>query len=290
MICGTSTGGILALALSLKIKASDICKMYEEHGRSIFPKRYLGWGLLQQTFWGGKYSDKGLRKALEETFGERTLAESNNLLCIPSYSYTDARPWIFKYDHSNKDLDRDNKAKYVDVALATSAAPTYLPLSEISYYSNKQFIDGGIYANNPTLVGMIEALTYFVGEGKEFNSLKILSISSLITIGGKKPGLNRHRSFLKWRDDLFDSSLIGQAKFSEYFMEKIHEINDFPVLCHRVPSADLSPQQGQLAKLDNASKNSLDLLKGKADDIASIYKKKPEIQEYFQNQKLYKTR
>jgi len=290
MICGTSTGGLLALALSLKIPASDICKLYEEHGSNIFPSRFLGWGLIRQILWGGKYTDKGLKKALEETFGDRTLAESNNLLCIPSYSYTDARPWIFKFDHPEGNLDRDNKAKYIDVALATSAAPTYLPLAEIPYYNNKQFIDGGIYANNPTLVGMIEAFTYFVGKDKQYNSLNILSISSLSTTGGKKTGLNRHRSFFKWRDDLFESSLTGQAKFNEYFMNRIHEINDFPVVCHRVPSAELSPEQSQLAKLDNASKRALDLLKGKADDIASTHKKNPDIQSYFKKLKTYQTR
>jgi len=84
--------------------------------------------------------DEALKNVLTEIFGEKTIGESNNLLCIPSYSFTDARPWIFKYDHKEGNLDRDNKARYVDVALTTSAAPTYLPLAEIDLYDYKQFI------------------------------------------------------------------------------------------------------------------------------------------------------
>ena len=152
MLCGTSTGGLIALALSLKIPASEISKIYSEHGREIFPKQSKFLGLLRQTIWNGKFSDRPLKKVLNEIFGERIIGESKNLLCIPSYSFTDARPWIFKFDHKEGGLDRDNKAKYVDVALATSAAPTYFPLAEIEFYDYKQFIDGGVWANNSVLL------------------------------------------------------------------------------------------------------------------------------------------
>ena len=60
MICGTSTGGILALGLSLKLRASEISNLYEEKG-------------------------------IEDTFGDKKIEDCDNLLCIPSYSYTDAR-------------------------------------------------------------------------------------------------------------------------------------------------------------------------------------------------------
>ena len=149
LLCGTSTGGLIALGLSLKIPASDISQIYEKHGHIIFPKQSKLKGLIRQTFYHGKFSDIPLKGVLKETFGDKTISESNNLLCIPSYTYTDARPWVFKFDHKEGKLDRDNKAKYVDVALATSAAPTYFPLAEIDYYDYKQFVDGGVWANNP---------------------------------------------------------------------------------------------------------------------------------------------
>ena len=208
MLCGTSTGGLIALALSLKKPASEICNFYDEDGPKIFPsfrkitfrgKKYSN-GTIKQLLNGGKFSDKNLKEALVRIFGEKKLAESNNLLCIPSYNVTEARPFVFKFDHKEGDLNRDNKALYVDVALATSAAPTYFPMAEIPYYDNKQFIDGGVWGNNPTLIGYLEALQYFVGAGKQFNKLKILSVSSLSLTGGKPTGLKRNRSFLDWKD------------------------------------------------------------------------------------------
>lgn len=290
MICGTSTGGLIALALANNIPASKIALMYEQKGSIIFPKRNRWIGIFKQTFWKGKYSDVPLQIVLQEFFGERKIGDSNNLLCIPSFSLTDGRPWIFKFDHVEGGLDRDNKARVVDVALATSAAPTYFPLTEIDYYDNKQFIDGGVWANNPTLVGIIEALTYFVGAGKKYDCIEVLSISSLNNSSGKPTGLKRSRSFIDWRNDLFDTSMIGQSLFTHYVMEKLNQLNHIPIHYHRIPSENISADQQSLIKLDNACKKSIDLIKGKGNDRGELAKKDPEIEFYFKSKKTYKTK
>lgn len=289
MICGTSTGGVLGLALSLKIKATEISRIYEEKGALIFPSQSKLKGIYKKVFRGGKYDDEALKNALEATFGDYKIGDSHCLLCVPSYSLTDARPFVFKYDHKEGNLSRDNMARYVDVALATSAAPTYFPLAEIQNYDNKQFVDGGIYANNPSIVGFIEALTYFVGEDKEYDEAQILSISSLTNTIGKKTRLTRYRAFLDWRDELFHAMLIGQAKFIDYFMLKVHEINAIPVKHIRVPSEVLSPEQQSVVKLDKATRQSIDLLKGKGNDMGVIWRKKEEIKQFFDTKKTYKT-
>lgn len=289
MICGTSTGGLIALAISLKISAKDISKIYTEHGGKIFPNHSKIKSIYKQVFGGGKYTDKALKEALSSVFGEKKLADSNNLLCIPSYSVTDARPWIFKHDHKEGELSRDNKAKYIDVALATSAAPTYFPLAQIAYYDNKQFIDGGVWANNPTLTGLIEALTYFVGEGKDFQEIAILSISSLSHTGGKPTGLKRQRGFISWRNDLFETSMNGQSLFTDYFMTKVHEISDVPVTYTRIPSANISSKQESLIQLDVATSKALELIRGKGNDMGEIYKKRDAVKYFFNQSKQYNT-
>tara|TARA_R110002050_G_scaffold20348_1_gene57656 strand:- start:45735 stop:46727 length:993 start_codon:yes stop_codon:yes gene_type:complete len=287
MICGTSTGGLIALALSLKIPTKEISDIYLQNGGEIFPKRNKIVNMYNQIFGKGKFSDKALKKVLVEIFGDRKLAESNNLLCIPSYSVTEARPWVFKYDHKEGDLSRDNKAKYVDVALATSAAPTYFPMAEIDYYDNKQFIDGGVWANDPTLVGLIEALTYYVGDGKQFKKLKILSISSLNKTGGKRTGLKRERGFIDWSNDLFETSLNGQSIFTNYFMEKIKSISDVSIEYVRIPTAEIFSDQEGLIQLDVATRDALDLIRGKGNDMAQLFKKKIEVNDFFKTRKLH---
>ncbi len=295
LLCGTSTGGLIALAASLKIPMAEVSKFYQEEGPKIFPKQSVLWlprifgkrvslGDIKQVLYKGKFSDEPLRRALENIFGDHKIADSHNYLCIPSYTITEARPWVFKKDHH--ELDRDDKAYYVDVALATSAAPTFFPLAEIPYYDHKQFIDGGVWANNPTLSGLIEALRFFVGTGKDFDSIKILSISSLSVAAGKPPGLTRQRSFWNWKKDLFETSMTGQSIFSEYFMNEIKNISEVDIDYLRIPTADIAREQEDHVQLDVATPNALRLIRGKGNDMGEIYKKKPEIAAFFAKQKL----
>lgn len=287
MLCGTSTGGLIALALSLKIPATEVSDIYKNNGHKIFPHKAKWWGIFTQAIWKGKYSDKALQEILQDIFGDRRISESNNLLCIPSYSMTDGRPWVFKYDHKEGGLSRDNKARYVDVALATSAAPTYFPVCEIDYYDHKQFIDGGVWANNPTLVGVIEAIKYFVGKNREFDSIQVLSVSSLSLAKGKPIGWKRHRAFRGWLGDLFDTSMNGQNEFTDYVMSSLSELNEIDIEYQRIPSAHISHEQIHLVDLDASSKASLNLLSGKGNDTGVIYRKKPEIQAFFNQPKHY---
>jgi patatin-like phospholipase/acyl hydrolase len=300
LLCGTSTGGLIALAASLKIPMKRICEFYEIDGPKIFPdfkrnrllskifKTRITTGDINQIVRGGKFSDEPLKKALDGIFGEKQIGESNNYLCIPSYTITEARPFVFKKDHH--DLGRDDKALYRDVALATSAAPTFFPIAEIPFYDNKQFIDGGVWANNPTLVGLLEALKYFVGNtpDKEFKSIKILSVSSLSITGGKPLGLKRERSFVDWRKDLFETSMTGQSFFTNFFLDSIHKISEIDIEYLRIPTAEISNEQESFIQLDVATPNAIQLIRGKGNDMGELYKKKAEIAAFYSSEKISK--
>lgn len=127
---------------------------------------------IRQALLRSKYSQKALKSALISVFGNKTISESKNLLCIPAYNLTDGKPRIFKRDYGC--LNQDNDKTYVDVALATSAAPTYLPIHNVN---KTNYIDGGVYANNPILVGLTEYLFKWANKGM-FDGVDILSISS----------------------------------------------------------------------------------------------------------------
>ena len=95
LICGTSTGGLIALAISLGIPCSEICTFYREHGNKIFPDRSPAFRWLQwlevnflggkyffgQTLWKGKYSNEPLKSVLIDMFADKTIGESLNLVC-----------------------------------------------------------------------------------------------------------------------------------------------------------------------------------------------------------------
>lgn len=175
----------------------------------------------------------------------------------------------------------------MDIALATSAAPTYFPIAEIKEYDNMQFIDGGVWANNPTLAGLIEALTYYVGSDKKFNKLKILSISSLNHTSGKPTGLKRRKSFINWKNSLFETTLVGQSFFTNYFMEKVTEMSDVSIDYVRIPSTPVSSKQEKYIQLDLASKKAIELIRGKGNSTGEIFKKRDEIKDFFREKKKY---
>lgn len=288
MICGTSTGGLIALGLSLKIPAEEISKLYTEKGAKIFPQRRFV-NTIKQLAWRGKFCNKPLISAVTEIFGDKVLGDSHNLLCIPSYSLTDNRPYIFKHDHSN--LTRDNNTTYVDVALATSAAPTYLPIWSIESHNRKQFVDGGVWANNPSLVGLLEAFQFFVGKGedKKYKKIEMLSISSLNITGGKPLDNKKRKSFLSWGADLFETFNVGQAFFTDFFMQKMNDFHEVEINYVRIPSVEISAQQQKYAQMDNATKDSIDFIRGKGKDQGLIYSKKEEVKHFFKRQKNYQT-
>jgi patatin-like phospholipase/acyl hydrolase len=289
LICGTSTGGILALALSQKIKASEICKLYEEKGKIIFPQLSLFKAKYKQYFKGGKFTSEALEKALFETFGDKCIGDSNNLLCIPSYSLTDNKPCIFKYDHNANGAvhNRDNDLKCKDVALATSASPTYFPIV-LNKEVGKLLVDGGVFSNNPTLVGVIEAIRFFVGTGKEYENSKILSISSLKKQNKESHLINKNRAFLNWKEKLFDVFLDSQEEFHSFLLKTIDESQDFPFKYIRIASPVISGAQEKFVQMDNASPQIIEFLNNNGKDIGNTYKNNEEIRDFFINEKTYK--
>ncbi|HNQ03557.1 MAG TPA: CBASS cGAMP-activated phospholipase [Thiobacillaceae bacterium] len=289
LICGTSTGGLIALALALRIPAEKICAFYEQKGPRIFQGSQGLPALLRQTFFGGKFSDRPLREALEEMFQGHTIGDSACLLCIPTYDFTHGTYEVFKFDHEEGQLSRHNSLPMVDVALATSAAPTFFPLAQIEQENGTQFVDGGVWANNPSLVGLAEALRYFVGPGKSFAHLNLLSVASLNCATGKAPLLKRRRSFLQWAPELFDLPLIGQSEFTDVYLRLMQERQLVPMTYTRIPSADISNDQSPFIKLDLATHRSLSLMKQYATDMYHRYRRDPGVQAFFAETKAYRT-
>lgn len=285
LICGTSTGGIIALAISLKIPMKQICEFYTKYGHDIFnekaKKTKHGRFLLRcnQIFGKGKYRSDALNKALLEVFGQRTMSESDNLLCIPSYNIITAQPRIFKKDYGI--LSEDDNKTYVDVALATAAAPTYFPVRKIN---NERFVDGGVWANNPTLVGLTEYISNFKNE---YSNVEILSISSLEVSSGETHDKQLCRSFVHWQDTLFDTFTTGQSFFTNFFMENLSKHSGIPIKYKRIKNEPLSISQQKSIDMDNANKDTLKLLTSIGEQTGVKYKNDVEIENLFKTKKTY---
>jgi predicted acylesterase/phospholipase RssA len=168
LIVGTSTGGVLALGLGAGMSARQLLEFYEQFGPGIFAGNGLSRWLRKFRF--AKYDRKPLHDALSETFGERRLGESRTRLVIPSVNLLTGEVHIYKTAHHSR-LATDYREKLVDVAMATSAAPTFFP-THISP-AGVSLIDGGTYANNPVGLAVVEAVTMLNWNVGEFRVLSL---------------------------------------------------------------------------------------------------------------------
>lgn len=169
LIVGTSTGGIIATALVAGVPLDQVADLYRLHGAEIFPRKLpnsLGLGVLTQLITRPHHIRKGaaaLQRVLEATLGGETIGEVYKrrgiALSVPTVEMAQHRSWVFKTPHLGG--HRDDEFKLVDVCLATSAAPIYRSMAN-AYDSKSRhaytFVDGGLWANNPVLVTLIDAL------------------------------------------------------------------------------------------------------------------------------------
>jgi patatin-like phospholipase/acyl hydrolase len=174
LVTGTSTGGIIALGIAAGLPAAQIRDFYLTDGPAIFPP--LGgvrriWRLVASTL-RPKHSQAPLRAALERVFGSRTMGTLQTRVVIPTFSATAGRIRLFKTRHHER-VTHDPVRKLVDVGLATSAAPYFLPGHTTT--DGERFVDGGIWANTPIAVGVIEAVGYL---GIPRDRIRVLSVGT----------------------------------------------------------------------------------------------------------------
>ena len=180
MLAGTSTGAIIAAALSLKIPAHNVLELYLKKGEKIFPKEH--WKLFR-----GKYGTQPLKNELEEIFDDKKMCDASTRLVIPAYNLSTDAVQIFKTPHAT-DLYFDKDKKICDVLLATTAAPVYFSPYMMS---GGVYMDGGIGANNPSLIALVEGITRCDWKKEEIMILNIGSITSgKNTTGKEKMGLS----------------------------------------------------------------------------------------------------
>lgn len=155
LIAGTSAGGIVALALGAGLAPAQIVEHYEELVSTVFPaaRRRL-WRRTRQLT-SPIYDDDALRTALTNVLGGQTLGDSTKRLVIPAWDVQRGAVHIFKTPH-NPRLTRDWRIPMVDIAMATSAAPLYFPAARVDGH---RLIDGGVWANNPSVVAIAEAVS-----------------------------------------------------------------------------------------------------------------------------------
>jgi len=206
LITGTSTGAIVGCALAVGRPMSEIVALYREHGPKIFPHRIKGKASAAfRATQGSRYvrrGDRALRCALEAVLGDTTMLDVFSgrgiSLSVPAVLMSAHRAWVFK--KTPRSGVRDDHYPLVDVCMASSAAPIYRSLAAIDDPNapggpQQVFADGGLWANNPIMVGLIDAL--MIAEPNR--PIEIFSLGTCPRPEGDHlDAESAHRSMLDW--------------------------------------------------------------------------------------------
>lgn len=202
LIVGTSTGGIIALCLGLGMRPRDIVEFYVAQGPKIFRNPFWVNGLRHWFY--RKYSSNPLKAALHDCFENRLLGDSKKRLVIPSYNLGEDDVYLFKTPH-HPHLKRDYQVPMWKVGLATSAAPTFFPA--FKGLDSIRLIDGGVWANNPTMVGIVEAVSML---NVPLRSIGVLSLGTSDSVAYHSSRLNWGGK-LVWAKSAVDVIMRGQS-------------------------------------------------------------------------------
>ena len=202
LITGTSAGGLIALALGAGIAPSDIVEAYAQLATMVFPpRRRRNW--LRRIF-RPTYSVDALRVAVESLLGARVLGDARTRLVIPAYDVARGAVHVFKTPHHPR-LVRDGAVPMVDVAVATAAAPTYFRAPAVD---DVRLVDGGLWASNPSVVGIAEAVSML---DAPLDAIRVLNVGTTDPIGAHPRKLD-DAGVWRWAPRIVPVTLTASAR------------------------------------------------------------------------------
>ena len=248
VIAGTSTGGLIAAALCSpgpggrpRYDTEQILGFYTDDCREIFHRSL--WHTLVSI--GGlrrpKYPSSGMRRFLEERFGNLELAEARRLLMLVTYDITRRRPFVFCSARAVESAGKNFRVR--DACLATTAAPTYFPAATIEDLAGEErhFVDGGVCSNDPMLPAFVEADKEFPGRPVLMVSLGTGNLTDPLGIHGA-----RRWGALRWATQILDVLMDGQSGMSENCLDHLVKSRERPGSAYFRLQPDIPPGLGRL--------------------------------------------
>ena len=171
LIAGTSTGSILAAAASVNIPMETIAGLFESQAGRIFGRRKLS----LFPFMRSRYSTHALDRVIGEYLPEVTMGEVQTPLMITSSDVSTGGVHVFKsryLEDLGEPYTRDGQVRLRDAILASCAAPLYFDPRQVGDYL---LADGGLWANNPTIIAVTEAMSKF---RQPLGNIRVLSVGT----------------------------------------------------------------------------------------------------------------
>ena len=294
LMAGTSTGGLLAATLAFGCSLDEIIGIYRSSGPDIFPHPVPDYSSkhmnsLAMSSWAVRFRDKCpgnpgvLRSRLEEFLGSTTLRQlwdkRGVALCIPVSNVTDRSCLVFKTPHAPTDDEPDTSGhSLVDVCMATAAAPLIFPLVLTAAPDNPQRLiactDGGLWANSPVLIALLEAMKLHGGRPIQIVVIGSTGLSGDVEVnpGEENWGLMDWTMNLRLLELAMETQSQGHYQTARALIPYL-KVEHTPVIV-RLPYSFPSAEDVPLFGLDKAHPKALDAMQAKGrEDAVEIYKK-----------------
>lgn len=273
LIVGTSTGAIIACCLAYGIDTREIVKLYREIGPKLFhdpvPRNGRGFALAHWLIrnWRKAVNDANpLEEILDRYFGEERLsdlyAKRGIRVCVPCINASTHNSLLFKTPHCEQKHHYPNY-KIKDVCLGATAAPILFPIAQVTdpqdEESYKTFVDGALWANNPILIGMMEALA----ETDKKQAIQVISLGTCNPPSGTavtKQKLNWGLREWKLGMKMMNLALEVQSYAYEQIAIKVAQHLAKPCEIIRLPQSAPSAEQSVHLQMDCASPEALQVL------------------------------
>ena len=276
LIAGTSTGAIIACALAVGLPLDEVSRLYRKHAKRIFPLSLTRGPLWPVNLVARRHFLKkgavALEKALSDVFGATTLADvwrdRGIALAIPAVVMFHHRPWVFKTRHFDSAMGRDDGYRLVDVCLAATAAPVFRSLARVKNPDtdgHRVFLDGGLWANNPVLVAMIEALELT----EPGDDVEVLCLGTIPPPPGGAVGARQvNRGPFGWRfgGRVAPLSISAQGSAFDHMAQKLMDHLDRNYTIARFPRGDVPVTIAKYLDLDETRPKALDAMVAQAQE------------------------
>ncbi|NBB84576.1 MAG: phospholipase [Alphaproteobacteria bacterium] len=236
LICGTSTGGIIAAGLTTPhpaggdraaFNAADLVALYKDNGAEIFARPW--WRALTSVVRRAAYDPTTLETMLKDRLGHARLRDARTRVTLTAYDI-DARRAVFM---SNTEHDPEDYAVW-EAARATAAAPTFFPPAQVRPLRHgepitRTLVDGGVFANDPVFSAFVEARKNDFAAG----DIHILSLGTGVATRSYPYREARNWGLIDWLRPSNATPIIsilmhGQASSAAYLADRLLNDADAP--------------------------------------------------------------
>lgn len=214
LITGTSTGSIIAAAIATnKYSVADIKNIFILNKEKIFADRSLIDKI--KSYFQPLYEEEGRSRVLKY-YLNASLKSAVTDIVIPAYDTRLRMPILFtnKETEWGINYEKIHNCSMYDACMASTAAPSYFPSYKLRVEEREyNLVDGGIYCNNPTMLGVMEAL----GKGVKLEEIVVVSIGTGSLTRKYKYDQVKNWGKVEWIVPALSMLTDGQSEITDYY-------------------------------------------------------------------------